>query len=161
LIPKASSLSLVLVIVAFSAIGILFTFAQNDLARCNPPSGSETYLAVYSDDTFSQPVSGAAISGSVQWACPVDINPGYILQYGSVASRTTAANGTVSLGAIIGNYSLTIQYMNYRRTISFGQNTDQPILVRLSLPSGRFDVSECAGNLSISNSGCQTIGLSS
>ena len=141
---QKSALPLILIIVGLSVIGILFTISIGEYQACPPPIGSPIYFRAIADDSANQSIKGVKVSGSIEWLCYTTDGPGFIDQYSSVPSLMTQLNGTVNVGSIMGNYSLSIQYLSLKYSVNFGPTAQEPFFVTVSLPSGHVTVVQCA-----------------
>jgi hypothetical protein len=152
---QKSSLPLIAILIGLSAIGIFVAISVDDFGSCVQPL-SRVYLTATSD-TANTPIQGARASGNIQWLCNTDSDapPGYIIQYSNVNPGVTPANGTVYLGSIVGNYSLTIQYLNQKYSVNFAPLSGQSLFIVIGLPSGHSSYFECPLQ-SVSNCGNQT-----
>jgi hypothetical protein len=134
-----------MILLGLSIIGALVSVAVDDYGTCGQ-SVSQVYLSVVSDSPPSVPLQGARVSGNVQWLCTTDTPPGYITQYGTFSPKETPANGTLKLGTIAGNYSLSIQYQSQKYSTVFSPIAGQTFEAVLSLPSGSLRLLECSND---------------
>ena len=94
--------------IGLTILGIMFAMAQGDVNPCRPPLGSQVYLSVKPDGIETLASNQVKVSGSIMWSCPVAADPemggpNYISQYSFVPLRSLPTNGTIDLGAVIGN----------------------------------------------------------
>ena len=150
---RKSSLALIVIVIGLSVIGMLFTLAEGDFNSCVAPASSQVFLRVYSSGSANQPVGGARVSGTIEWECPADNAPGYIVQFSSIPMQTTPPNGTIILGSISGNYSVTVAYLGHQYSLNFGPVAAQPTVVTMGLPNGQYAVAACSAD---SNPSCPT-----
>ena len=143
---RKSSLPLVGILVGLSVIGVLVAVSVDDYGSCGQ-SSSEVYLVTIADGSSYAPLHGVEVSGNIQRFCQTDVSPGYIIQSSSIKAKTTPLNGTLKLGTSIGNYSLSVHYLNENYPVYFSRNDDLPYLLKLSLPSGRLSIVECPTGL--------------
>jgi hypothetical protein len=100
---------------------------------------------VISDNPLNQSAYGEVkVSGTVEWTCPVDIDPGFLVQYSSIAP-SNMANATVRLGKIDGNYTLSIQYMDHEYSTNFATIPGQSTIVTINLQSGDWTFDNSPG----------------
>jgi len=139
---RKSSLPLIGFIVGLCVIGALVTISVGDYGSCSEES-SFVYLRVISDSPANVPVQGAKVEGNVQWSCAADTPSGYVTQYSVVKSQVTPYNGTISLGTIVGNYSVSVQYLGQKYFLNFNTFANETNLVVLSVPEGQVRYLEC------------------
>ena len=82
-------------------------------------------------------------NGDVKWLCGSNIPPEYYITSQSIGTFYTPSNGTLLIGSIIGNYSLTLRYSGHSYHANFSPGAEQNVNVTVSLPSDRISVVGC------------------
>jgi hypothetical protein len=135
---------IIVIVIVLAAFGTYFAFStiSRDPNSCVQSAGSQIFLAVLSDTT-NTPVQGASVNGNVKWLCGSSFPPGYFVASSSIGNLVTSSNGTVSLGQVIGNYSLTVSYSGHKYPVQFSPGAEQVVNVTLFVPSARLTVMGC------------------
>ena len=131
---------------------MLFAVSEGTTSACPQPTSRDIYIYVTSDAPQGQAIQGASVSGSIQWTCYITDNPGYVIEYSGVPMLLTPANGTVNIGAVIGNYSMIVKYSGVSYSLNFSSATGGKFtLVTLSLHSDDYSVQACQNITSYAN----------
>jgi hypothetical protein len=137
----AIAMVFLLALLSLFAVYLSITF-YNRLDTCNQTSESEVYLTVLNDSTGTG-ISGVQVGGSVKWLCASNSPPGYFAASENLGILHTYTNGTVWLGTIIGNYTLTLHDLSHFYTVRFSPGAEQTVNVTVGLPSARMTVVGC------------------
>jgi hypothetical protein len=148
---KKTVLPLVVVILGLSVIGILLTYSEGDFAACPQPKGAPVYVRAVSSSS-GDVISGVRVSGTAAWLCYTTDVSQYIVQYSPLRSLITPANGTVRLGTLEGNYTLSLEYSGQKYVaVVFESSANLSLLLTISFPSGDSQLAACQ---SVSTRGC-------
>jgi hypothetical protein len=155
-ISKTIAILILIVIIAIASVAtyavVLPVFYSGHVrgSMCIQSASSSFYLTVKNDSTNS-PFQGVTVSGVVKWLCGSSSSTYYVATQ-SISSLHTPSNGTVLVGSIIGNYSLTLLYNGMTNTIEFSGGVEQNVNVTVLLPSNHVTVIGCVfGNGSCFN----------
>ncbi len=142
-VSLAGVISLIFLLIILAIFGAYLAITRYYGSTCIQSAQSEVYLTVRNDSSTAR-VKGAAVTGNVKWFCGSNAPPGYFIASQNIGSYDTPANGTLLIGSIIGNYSLTVYYSSHTYKVSFSPGAEQNVNVTLAVPSGQTTVVGCA-----------------
>ena len=110
---------------------------------CGQSAASTIYLTVVNSSTDAR-LQNVNVSGTVQWLCGSTAPPGYSVASENIGQLLTPSNGTINIGSsIIGNYSISLQYLDSSYQVKFSPGAEQIVNVTVSLPSDKVSIVGC------------------
>ena len=143
-ITRMTTVLIILGIIAMAGVSASAYVALNNhqSSTCFQSAASQFYVTVVSDSTNAR-LSGVGVSGNVKWLCGSESSPGYFLASQNIGQADTPSNGTLLVGSIIGNYSLTLSYQGKAYPVKFSGGAEQDVNVTVRVPSDRVTVVGC------------------
>ncbi len=131
---------IVVVVISVSSFGAYLVLVRHTLNTCYQSAASTIYLTVENDSTSAR-IQNAKVSGEVKWLC--GSTQGYFVASQNIGQQYTGSNGTVFVGSIIGNYSLTLSYKGVSYPVEFSPGAEQNVNVTVLIPSNHLIITGC------------------
>lgn len=141
-ISKRALGTFVFFLILASVVVAYFTRINDSQNTCNQSAESNVYLTILDESTLNG-LQGASVAGEVTWLCGSNSPTGYFVASQIIGTIYSPTNGTVYLGSIVGNYSLTLTYSGNSYQVRFGVGAEQNVNATVSLPSDRITITGC------------------